>query len=140
MTTALETAPGAGSLTLVIGERAVTLKCCAEAAVRLSRQPGGIIDFDNPMADTVHRRVRRMHIDTMCEVIRAGAGVGSNAGKDLERQLYDFGLLDLSRELSGWIIKLTNGGKSPFTPTVAEDEDGERPLGETIEAKPQEDL
>jgi hypothetical protein len=130
-----ENMPGAGDVVLKLGDDEVILRCNFAAAQRLSRQPGGLIDLDNESADTVYRRIRRHHIDTMAEVIRAGAGLGTNAVPTLPQQIYEFGLLEMNGLLHAYILNLANGGK-PIG-TVADDEedgDGKNPPGATAKS------
>jgi hypothetical protein len=137
----LDNAPGAGDLTLELGSGdIVTLKCTANAAIRLARLPGGLIDIDHPDANTVHRRVMRFDIETMCQVIRIGCGAGDNADRNLPQKAYDYGLPRLRAELDVWIGSLLSGGKPVATqaaPNLApkeEVDEGDSPLGKATSA------
>ncbi len=139
-----ENLPYAGDVQLAFGEETITLRCCADAALRLSRLPGALIDWDNEAADTVYRRVRRMHIDTLCEVIRAGVlrqdgsvGVPANADRQLGQKAYDFGLGRLSAVLGDWIIVLSNGGRTLAQAEAVDEapsQEEDNPLGTKTES------
>jgi len=116
--------PGDGDLELVLPRepKPVILKCNAAAAIRLSRLPGAFENAD-PHVSTVTSRVLGLHIDTMAEVIRAGAGVGPSAVPDLGEKIYEAGLYEVMVVLAQYLGRLKNGGQ-PFAPQKEVADDG----------------
>jgi|HubBroStandDraft_1064217.scaffolds.fasta_scaffold319065_2 hypothetical protein len=128
----LDNAPGAGDVELDLGGgEIVTLRCTPAAVLRLSRMYSGLADFDNPNADTVHRRIKRYDPDAMAAVIRAGAAVGSAADPKLPEKVYAFGLYKMSIELDAYLALLLNAGRPISAPAKEGDGEGADPLAPT---------
>lgn len=110
--------PGAGDVTIqLLGEpKPITLRCSAEAALRLCRQYGGLESRD-PGVSTVITRVLGLDIDTMAEVIRAGVGIEPGKATSLEANIYKTGLYEVRNMLAPFLGALKNGGK-PLAPEV----------------------
>jgi hypothetical protein len=101
--------PGAGDVKITLGGEEHVLKCSAEAAIAVSRMPGGFYGVAGQPG--VAARILGCDIDTMSAVIRAGLGLSGSAVKGLEAMIYESGLLDIRSRLSGFIGALANGGK-----------------------------
>lgn len=103
------TSPGAGDLALTLGGEEIVLKCTPAAALALCRAPGGIYGIAGQPGVT--DRLLACDIDTMAFVIRAGLGLTGSAVKGLEESIWNYGLLAMRTQLSGFIGTLANGGK-----------------------------
>lgn len=130
-------APGAGDVEIRLPGEIVTLRCTPEAAIRLCRRPGGLASTIGG-SNTVFSRIASCDIDEMCEVIRAGAGVGAGADKNLPTKVYQAGLFEVRTALTMYLGNLGNKGE-PIVPDKSPEEEApadDRPLGRPAPASP----
>lgn len=121
-------APGAGDVILQLGEEVITLRPTPEAAIRLCRRPGGLASTIAGK-ETCFSRVASCDIDEMCEVIRAGVGVGPNTDRNLPEKIFRAGLFDVRTALTIFLGTIGNGG-NPVVVQPVNDEDREKEAAE----------
>lgn len=113
--------PGAGDVTMELGDITLVLKPTLNAGMSISRQAGGIRGaIDKVMA---------MDLDTILAVIRVG--VGPKEAKhprlaNLDELVYTNGLLDSQGEVLGKVVEfLTNIARGGRPQATEDDKDGE---------------
>ena len=113
--------PGAGDVTLSLGDEQITLKPTLQAGLSISRQAGGIRGaIDKVMA---------MDLDTIVAIIRAGVGPKElKRLNGLEEKIFAHGLMDSQGELLAKIVEyLTNVARGGRPADAEEGEDEENP-------------
>lgn len=119
--------PGAGDVTLLLGDEEITLKPTLAAGLAISRQAGGIRGaIDKVMA---------LDLDVILSIIRVGVGPKEvKRLRNLEELVYSNGLMDSQGELLSKVVEyLTNiarGGR----PADAEGGDSENPQGRSLQS------
>ena len=108
--------PGAGDVTLELGDEKLVLRATLNAGLTISRTAGGIRGAID--------KVMQMDFDTIASVIRAGVGQKEAKKHDIEQLLWDNGLMDSQGQVLAKVVEfLTNlarGGRP------AEEEDSEK--------------
>lgn len=100
--------PGAGDVSIRIGDQDFVLRPTLEAALSLSRQDGGIVTTINAVAN--------LSLDAVARVVRLGLGKQAERWPDreLERLLWQQGLTDRGRVVRpciDFLMNLVNGGR-----------------------------
>lgn len=119
-----DAAPGAANVVFELaGGEEITLVPTTGCIVRLCLLPGGL---HSTIADqnTVHSRVSACDLPTMCEVIRAGCGVGQNADKALPDKIAKTGVFVVRSWLQIFVAICGNGGRPLGTPEKDEGDEG----------------
>lgn len=120
MTAKVQDAPGVGNVRFELDGEHIELKPTAQAVFTLQSLPGGLYGYGD-QDNSVHRRVEKCDLMTMCAVIRAGLGVGPGTDKDLPDKIYTFGLFKMRDFLRTYLYQLGNSG----VPIGADDPKGE---------------
>ena len=117
--------PGSGDVKLIIGDAELTLRPTLDAALALSRESGGIRQAITKVAN--------MDIDAIVSIIKLGVGrEEAKRLKNLERMVYENGLLDAQGEICArcieYLSNLARGGRSEADVSGADgDESEDRP-------------
>lgn len=113
--------PGAGDVTLMLGDETLTLKPTLAAGLAISRQAGGIRGaIDKVMA---------LDLDTIVNIIRVGVGPKElKRLNGLEEKVFANGLMDSQGEILPKLVEyLTNIARGGRPADNKEDEEGEIP-------------
>ncbi len=111
---------GVGNIPLQLGADLVVLKPTTEACLLLCRAPGGLYG-----AGSIVDRLIRCDIDTMVFIIRAGANLPASVAviRQMEKAVFEYGLVNLRDRLSEFVGIVANGGRPPETEEGGDQQD-----------------